>query len=38
MKQEMGGWKWLLTSLLFMLIVSYGSGLLAYRIGLLVAI
>jgi ferrous iron transport protein B len=34
MKQEMGGWKWLFASLLFMLIVSYGCGMIAYRIGL----
>jgi ferrous iron transport protein B len=38
MKQEMGGWKWLLTSLLFMLVVSYGCGMIAYRIGLLVGL
>jgi ferrous iron transport protein B len=34
MKQEMGGWKWLFASLLIMLIVSYGCGMIAYRIGL----
>jgi ferrous iron transport protein B len=38
MKQEMGGWKWLIASLLFMLIVSYGCGMLAYRIALMVNI
>ena len=38
MKQEMGGWKWLIISLFFMLIVSYGCGMLAYRIALMVNI
>jgi ferrous iron transport protein B len=38
MKQEMGGWKWLITSLLFMLVISYGSGMLAYRLALLFGI
>jgi ferrous iron transport protein B len=38
MKQEMGGWKWLTVSLLLMLIVSYGCGMLAYRIALMVNI
>jgi ferrous iron transport protein B len=38
MKQEMGGWKWLLTSLLFMLVISYGCGMVAYRVGLLVGL
>jgi ferrous iron transport protein B len=38
MKQEMGGWKWLITSLLFMLVISYGCGMLAYRLALLFGI
>jgi len=38
MKQEMGGWKWLIISLFFMLMVSYGCGMLAYRIALMVNI
>jgi ferrous iron transport protein B len=38
MKQEMGGWKWLIASLFFMLIASYGCGMLAYRIALMVNI
>jgi ferrous iron transport protein B len=38
MKQEMGGWKWLITSLLFMLVISYGCGMLAYRLALLIGI
>jgi len=36
MKQEMGGWKWLIISLLFMLIVSYGCGMAAYSIALFI--
>lgn len=38
MKQEMGGWKWLITSLLFMLVISYGCGMLAYRLALLISL
>lgn len=34
MKQEMGGWRWPLISFLFMLAVSFGCGMLAYRIAL----
>jgi len=35
MKQEMGSWKWFLGSLLFMLLVSYVVGLMAFRLALL---
>jgi ferrous iron transport protein B len=38
MKQEMGGWKWLLASLTFMLVISYGCGMLAYRIALFIGL
>lgn len=38
MKQEMGGWRWLIISLLFMLIVSYVCGVMAYRIALFIGI
>ena len=34
MKQEMGSWKWFLSSFLFMLIVSFCGGVAAYRLGL----
>jgi ferrous iron transport protein B len=35
MKQEMGSWKWFLTSLIFMFLISYGGGVAAYHIALL---
>jgi len=38
MKQEMGSWKWFLFSLIFMLFISFGSGIVAYRLALLLGI
>lgn len=38
MKQEMGGWRWLVASLLFMLILSYGLGIFAYRAALFIGL
>jgi ferrous iron transport protein B len=35
MKQEMGSWKWFVTSLMFMFLISYGGGVAAYHIALL---
>lgn len=32
MKQEMGSWKWFLTSFMFMLVISLGGGLAAYHL------
>lgn len=38
MKQETGSWKWFLASLLLMFFISFGSGFIAYRIGLTLGI
>lgn len=38
MKQEMGGWRWLIVSLLLMLLISYGCGMLAYHLALFVGL
>ncbi|MBE0425159.1 MAG: ferrous iron transport protein B [Nitrospirae bacterium] len=38
MKQEIGSWKWFLFSFVLMFIVSFGSGLVAYRLALLLGI
>jgi ferrous iron transport protein B len=38
MKQEIGNLKWFLLSLIFMLIISFGSGMTAYRLALLFGI
>lgn len=38
MKQEMGSWKWFLFSVIFMLTISFGSGMVAYRLALLFGI
>lgn len=38
MKQETGSWKWFLASLLLMFFISFGSGFIAYRIGLILGI
>jgi ferrous iron transport protein B len=35
MKQEMGSWRWFLGSLLFMLLVSFLVGVIAFRVALL---
>ena len=35
MKQEMGSWKWFLSSMVFMLLISFLVGLIAFRIALL---
>lgn len=32
MKQEMGSWRWFLISLMFMLFISFGSGMVVYRL------
>jgi ferrous iron transport protein B len=34
MKQEMGSWRWFLSSLLLMLVVSYSGGIIAYHLAL----
>jgi len=34
MKQEMGSWKWFILSLIFMLTVSLGAGIVAYNLAL----
>jgi ferrous iron transport protein B len=38
MRQEMGSWKWFLLSLIIMFFVSFGSGMLAYHLALLLGI
>jgi ferrous iron transport protein B len=38
MKQEMGGWRWFLSSLLFMIVLSYISGMAVYQLALMVGI
>ncbi len=38
MKQEMGGWRWFLSSFLFMLFLSYMSGMAVYQFALRVGI
>lgn len=38
MKQEMGGWRWFLSSFLFMLVLSYVSGMAVYQLALMVGI
>ncbi len=38
MKQEMGGWRWFLSSLLFMIVLSYLSGMAVYQGALMVGI
>ncbi len=34
MKQEMGSWRWFLASFIFMILISYGGGVVAYRAAL----
>jgi ferrous iron transport protein B len=34
MKQEMGSWQWFILSLIFMLSVSLGAGIVAYNLAL----
>lgn len=38
MKQEMGGWRWFLSSFAFMLILSYLSGVAVYQFALMIGI
>jgi ferrous iron transport protein B len=38
MKREMGSWRWFLSSLLLMLVVSYTSGIIAYHFALWVGL
>jgi ferrous iron transport protein B len=38
MKQEMGGWRWFLSSFFFMLVLSYLSGMAAYRFAVMVGL
>ena len=38
MKQEMGGWRWFLSSFIFMLCLSYASGMAVYQCALMVGI
>ncbi len=38
MKQEMGGWRWFLSSFLFMLVLSYVSGMAVYQFALMVGL
>lgn len=34
MRQEMGNWRWFITSFIFMLIISFGGGMAAYHLAL----
>jgi ferrous iron transport protein B len=38
MRQEMGGWRWFLSSFIFMLFISYLSGMVVYQFALFVGI
>jgi ferrous iron transport protein B len=38
MKQEMGNWRWFLSSFIFMIFISYASGMAVYQIALLAGI
>jgi ferrous iron transport protein B len=38
MRQEMGNWRWFLASLLFMFLVSFSGGMIAYRLALVMGI
>lgn len=38
MKQEMGSWKWFSMSFIAMLLISYGGGMIAYKIAMLLRI
>jgi ferrous iron transport protein B len=38
MKQEMGGWRWFLSSFVFMVILSYLSGMVVYQLALVAGI
>jgi len=38
MKQEMGGIKWPLVSFLFMLVLSYGSAAVVYRLAIVLGL
>jgi ferrous iron transport protein B len=38
MKQEMGGWRWFLSSLILMIVLSYLSGVAVYQFALMTGI
>ena len=38
MKQEMGGWRWFLSSFVFMVVLSYLSGMVVYQLALVAGI
>jgi ferrous iron transport protein B len=38
MKQEMGGWRWFLSSFVFMIFLSYLSGMVVYQLALVAGI
>jgi Fe2+ transport system protein B len=38
MKREMGSWRWFLSSLLLMLVISYSGGIIAYHLALWVGL